>query len=356
VATAMIKNGMFALGWKYINLDDCWADTTRDANGNIQPDPDRFPSGIPSLTKWLHDQGLSFGLYTSAGNQTCSSGGRPAPIPGSYGHYQQDADTFASWGVDYVKMDWCGSDLTNAQQQHTEFSNDLNATGRPIWFELCRGYSQPVPPPYTAQVAQSWRSTGDHHDNWSNTAGIIEQMSGIAKYGGPYAWNYADFLMTGGAGCDTTTPGNHCPGQTDDEYRTEFAIWSITASPLIISTDLRNMTSVMQQALLNTEIIAVNQDMVALPGQRIGGWNCSEGSSNCQIWGRLLNDGTYAIVLYNKGNQTHDITLDFSLIGWQSYSVDVRDLWAHKDLGTFKTSFTASVVSHGNSMVKLTKA
>ncbi|ETO07252.1 hypothetical protein RFI_30140, partial [Reticulomyxa filosa] len=261
---------------------------TRDADGNLQADKHRFPSGIANLTEWLHENGFLFGLYTSAGDKTCSSGRRVFKPPGSYGHYQQDANTFAEWKVDYVKIDWCGNDLYNAQEQHTEFSEALNNTGRSMWLELCRGYGYP-PPPYVAQVANSWRVTGDHHDHWRSTLAAIESVAGpnVTAMSATYNWAYNDFLMTGGQGCPSINPdvpAGHCPGQTHSEYRSEFAIWGITASPLIVATDVRNMTDIMNQVLLNQEILAVNQQNETPAGARLGVNFCAQNQTDtsCQ--------------------------------------------------------------------------
>lgn len=198
-------------------------------------------------------------------------------------------------------------------------------------------------------------SRADHHDDWANTAAAIESFAGATSLSGPYAWAYGDFLMTGGAGCDTLTPGAHCPGMTDTEYKTEFAIWVITASPLIVATDIRNMTQIMKQALLNSEMIAVNQDYLAPAGNRIGGWNCSEGPAACQIWARNLSNGTVAVVLYNAGTETHSITLDFSILGkpWAGQSLYVRDLWNHVELGSFQNSYTVSLALHDSAIIRL---
>jgi len=241
VAHAMLKNGMFELGFTAVHADDCWAATGRDASGQLFADPNRFPTGWKGLATDLRALGFSNGLYTSAGNTTCSSGGRNGTVPGSFGHFAQDAKTFAEMTVDYVKIDFCGDDAPSAQGQHTEFSHALNATGRPFWLELCRGYSYP-PPLYTQQVAQSARVSGDHSDSWINTLGIMLSLSAAAgtNLSGPSSgyWGYGDFLMTGGAGCDVNAT-THCPGMTDDEYATEFAVWTITSSPLIVATDVR---------------------------------------------------------------------------------------------------------------------
>lgn len=164
IAQAMIKNGMKDIGWNRINLDDCWEACWRSDGydkGDIVAAPERFPYGIKNLTDYLHSNGFKFGLYTSAGTSTCNPGARPCLVPGSYNHYQQDANTFASWGVDYVKLDWCGKELHNYTLQQTQFSEALNSTGRQIWFEACRGYPYP-PPPYLPTIANSWRIDGDH--------------------------------------------------------------------------------------------------------------------------------------------------------------------------------------------------
>lgn len=338
VATAMLSNGMFAAGYTYINLDDCWAALDRDAKDHIIPDPERFPSGIPALVDWLHEKGFKFGLYTSAGNVTCNPGGRSRKPPGSYDHYQEDAATFASWKVDYVKIDWCGGNLINSQLQHTEFSIALNLTGRPMFLELCRGYWHPAPP-YVAQVANSWRVGGDVHDNWKTVASTIEQAAWESTYSGAFNWAYNDFLMIGGQGCDAKS-FNHCPGMTDAEYRTAFTLWSLTASPLIVATDVRNMTSIMKEVLLNQEAIDVNQDYTMPTGKRIGFEQCDWAVLGaCQTWARQLSDGTVAVALLNMGSSPHPMVLNFTAVNnqWTAQTkVAIRDLWAHAEVGVFQ--------------------
>jgi alpha-galactosidase len=161
--------------------------------------------------------------------------------------------------------------------------------------------------------------------------------------------------MTGGAGCDQTNEF-HCPGQSDTEYKTEFSIWSITAASMLVATDIRNMTSIMQEILLNEEVLAVNQDKMRVAGGRVGFHDCSEGKQFCQIWAKPLEGGSKAVVLYNSGKEDHDIVLDFGLLGWEGKTVKIRDLWAHKDLGSFTGEFQAKVVSHGSTMLNLTLA
>lgn len=214
------------------------------------------------------------------GTTTCNNHGKtwpglqPGTWPrgGSYGHYKEDAETFASWGVDYVKMDWCGKKPEDSKTLHTNFSRWMNATGRPMHLELCRGYKRGDP--YVAQVANSWRVAGDNWDYWPHTVSTIKSFIGLSHLAGPYNWNYGDFLMTGGAGCNHFKAGEHCPGQTDAEYRTQFSVYVIAASPLIIGTDIRNMTQIMKDAFLNSELLAVNQDYKAPAGDLVGTYTC----------------------------------------------------------------------------------
>jgi alpha-galactosidase len=314
---------------------------------------------MKAMADWLHERGLKFGLYTSMGDATCNPGGRPRDIPGSYGHYADDAQTFADWGMDYVKADWCGKKLTDAEKQHTELSQGLNATGRPIFFELCRGYSYKPIPEYVAQVANGWRTTGDHQDEWSNTKKVIESFFAPSNPGVPHAWNYGDFLMVGGPGCNVNT-SEHCPRSSDDEYRTEFAVWTIAASPLIVATDIRNMTAVMKQTLLNEEALFINQDHTAPAGKKVADdASCGTPLGQCPVMHRALSDGTHAALLINLHDTTErKITLTWDMLGIESsQSLALRDVLARKPLGTFSSSFTSPPLKpHESLFLRLSSA
>ncbi len=222
------------LGYNWIVLDDCWH-PHRAANGSLVPFPRFFPDGMKPVIDYVHSLGLTFGLYTSVGDKTCHGGWSP----GSYNHWQTDANTFASWGVDYVKIDYCGDD--DSPQGHHAMSKAMNATGREMVLALCRGpYQQEEKWGYAPDVAQVWRATGDHHDEFSSTMKQVESVKGKSSWSGPHNWAYLDMMMTGGQGCasqcvgsknDTgvcnfTTP-KHCPGQTDAEYRTEASLYAV---------------------------------------------------------------------------------------------------------------------------------
>jgi len=260
--------------------------------------------------------------------------------------------------MDYVKMDWCNTKINGTQLdpriQYPQMSMALNATGRPIFFNTCE-WGVDSPWTWASKIANSWRTGQDHHDNWNSTAAIIEANAKVASFAGVGGWNDPDFLMTGGEGCkDNTT--KICPGQTIREYKTEFSIWCIMAAPLIVATDIRVMDEKKKEILMNSEMIAINQDKLAIAGGRVGNWNCSEGPSNCQIWAKPLYGGSVAIGLYNAGTKSHHITVDFNVIGWSSTTkASIYDLWAHQNLGVFTGSFTARVHSHGTFVIKAVK-
>jgi len=356
VAQTMVKNGMQKLGYNYINLDDCWADTRTPGTNVITADKNRFPNGMKDLVDKIHALGYKFGLYTCAGTQTCSSGLRNHTIPGSYGFYDLDAATYASWGVDFVKMDWCYTQGLDPRVQYPQFSKSLNKTGRPIFFELCE-WGLDKPWTWAQPVGNQWRTTGDHHDTWSSTLQIINDQAGLSKYSGKGAWNYMDFLYTGGQGCkDPNVP--HCPGQSPTEYRTEFSFWSFLNSGLIVATDVRVMSPIMREVLYNEEIIALNKDPLRKQGDRVAQYSPPDhADKTLQVWARPLSDGSEAIILFNTDSKAYSIQALYKYWGWSQGTVAVvRDLWAHQTIGAFTDSYSAVVDPHGVRVFKLRKA
>lgn len=340
-ADAFVSTGMSALGYKWLVLDDCWHPTRE--NGVLVPQKASFPNGMKPVIDYVHSKGLKFGLYTSVGTQTCRGD------PGSFGYYDVDAQTFASWGVDYVKMDWCGDHDT--AKGHKEFSHFLNKTGRPIVLELCRGdYQKEKKWGYAPDVAQLWRATDDHHDNWKSTLQQIMSVKGKSTWSKPFGWAYLDMIMTGGQGCKGQNPNQtlHCPGQTDMEYRTEFSMFAITGSPILIGTDIRNFTAIMKTLILNPEVLAVNQDYLSTPGDAVGTCN-----GKFQVWSRKLSNGKIAVALPNFSEQSASISVCFGDIGG-STKMAARDIWQRKDLGVFNTVFSVTVGVHDTAFVVLT--
>jgi alpha-galactosidase len=336
IADIMVSSGMRDAGYIYLNLDDNWMATSRDASGNLRGDPTRFPSGIKALGDYIHSKGLKFGIYGDRGTKTCAGVNQS----GSYGTEQRDANTFASWGVDYLKYDNCNP-VGNMQTDYTNMKNALASCGRPIVFSICAWQFQSWMP----ATGNLWRVSEDIIDTWDNGSswgkGIIECINdnaNLASYAKPGAWNDPDMLEIGNGGCTT------------EEYRTQMSMWCIMASPLIAGNDIRNMSQTTKDILLNREAIAVNQDSAGIQGTRISS------SGGLEVWCKPLGsaNGTIkAIALLNKNGSAANITVNFASIGL-SGNVTVRDLWAKVDRGTFSGSYTMSVPSHGTGMLKLT--
>ena len=360
-ALAMLANGMHNVGYQWVLLDDCWAAGARLSNGTMTWDASRFPSGIPDLISWLHARGFKFGLYTSAGNRTCSSGGRPYSIPGSENNYQLDANTFASWKVDYVKLDWCGDvqkmPLVGAKD-YMAFSTAITNTvpKRDMYFEGVAAY--PFLLWNVSTYVNAWRASTDHHDDWTNLIEILATVETVGHAGSPGGWSYMDVLMTGGQGCTSPTNHNdsaHCPLMTPDEYISEFTLWSIFQSPLLISTDVRNMTAIMTKLILNPRVLQLHQDTRTPPGtSNNGDSTCGElGALTCQYFIRPMADGSVLIALFNGGLMEHVITFPFEKVGWPTKStVTVEVLWDNMNL-TVTGAFAPTVPSHGSSYAVL---
>jgi len=343
-AKAMATNGMKDLGYEWIILDDCWHPDSRLPDGSLVPNPKFFPNGMKVVADYVHTLGLKFGLYTSAGTKTCRDD------IGSYGYFEKDAQTFASWDIDYVKIDWCGSRLD--PKNHIQFSNALNATKRPIFLELCRGpYQDQKEYGYAPNISQIWRSTGDHHDNFDSTMAQVKSVEGKSAWSRPYGWAYLDMMMTGGQGCKSQTTVDqalHCPMQTDNQYRTEFSLYSIVASPLIVGTDIRNMTAIMKECLLNSEVINVNQDYMMVPGD-------TKMSCGTKAWVRNLSDDSLAVAIPNLSNSPKQLSICFLDVGWTGSFAKVRDLWKHKDMGAFTAKYSDTVHAYDTLFVRLSR-
>ena len=336
VADAIVSTGMKEAGYEYVVIDDCWQ-AGRDEAGNVLADPSRFPVGMKSLSDYVHSKGLKFGLYSDVGYQTCA--GRT----GSRGHEFQDAKQFAEWSVDYLKYDWCHSELLDAKGAYTTMSDALRQTGRPIVFSMCEwGSNQPWL--WAAGIANLWRTTGDIHDCWDCTIKfetgfllLLDRNVNLGSFAGPGHWNDPDMLEVGNGGM--TTP----------EYRAHFSLWSILAAPLIAGNDVRSMAPAILQILTNSEVIAVDQDALGEQGARV--WK----DGDLEVWSRRLADGSRAVVLFNRSQQATPVTVRWEDIGYPSgLTAEVRDLWQHRGVGVQKSAYTATVESHSVVMVKIT--
>jgi alpha-galactosidase len=342
---------MHKLGYEYIELDDCWGAKERDANGNLQPDANRFPSGMKALADYVHSLGLKLGLYTCIGTKTCRNG-----IPGSYGFYDKDAAQFTAWGIDFVKCDNCNRPGGFTEEQlYSNFSYYLNKTGHTMLFALCEWGNQDVQS-WGAKVAQQYRIQMDHLPLWifpnfaagegfgQGTYDIIEYIATLkpSTFVKQYGWMDPDFLMT-----------LFWPSMTYTYSKTEFSFWSLWSAPLVVATNIYNMTAEKMSILMNAEVIAIDQDPLYTAGDRIS----KDNATSTEIWARPLANGDKAVIAFN-GNlfQAFNVTVEWSAVGLGSGSavVSARDLWAHKDLGNFTGSFTASIEPADCVMLRLT--
>ena len=263
-ADALVRTGLRDVGYRYVNLDDCWAAPRRDAAGRLVPDPVRFPHGIAALAGYLHARGLRLGIYTSAGTLTCDARG----FPGSLGHETADAASFAAWGVDYVKEDDCSTAGTDAVARYTVMARALRATGRPMVFAVCdKGDSSPWL--WAPGVAQLWRTTPDVADDWASVAGIIRLDVAVAGRSGPppgRGWNDPDMLEVGnGSGQSVTGDGTVDVGLTPTEQASQMAVWSMLSAPLLAGTDLARATPATIALLGDRALVAIDQDPAARP-------------------------------------------------------------------------------------------
>ena len=341
MADGIVASGMKDAGYQYVVIDDCWQ-VSRDSDGNIVADATRFPSGIKALADYVHSKGLKFGIYSDAGEKTCA--GRP----GSMGHEYQDALTYAKWGVDYLKYDWCNTAKRNAEEAYSTMRDALKATRRPIVFSMCE-WGTAKPWLWAKDVGNLWRTTSDISDKWSGAKkwpdgtccefgmlNIVDLQVGLESFAGPGHWNDPDMLEVGNGGM--TTP----------EYRAHFSLWCILAAPLIAGNDLRSMTPEIKEILTNKEVIAVNQDVLGREGSRV--WK----DQDREVWSRQLKDGGRAVLLLNRGTSEAEITAPWEAIGYPGdISARVRDLWAHRDLGQFTGKFGSKVESHGVVVVRI---
>jgi len=310
-------------------------------------DPLKFPSGLKALGDFLHSKGFKFGIHNCAGTQTC------AGFPGGRGHEYQDALRYASWGVDYLKYDWCSHGTADARETYKTMRDALHAAGRPVVFSLCE-WGQNKPWEWAKDVGHLWRTTGDIMDGYDSRQRwesgwklILDQQyalvpsngpDGIGQYAGPGHWNDPDMLEVGNSGL------------TLAESRAHFSLWCILAAPLMAGNDVRHMTEPIRAILTDKDVIAIDQDPLGKQGWRF------RAETGREIWVKELSDGAWAVCVLNSGPAAADFTMDWSALPILQGEFAVRDLWAKKDLGTTREKCTGRVESHDVMLFRLTPA
>jgi alpha-galactosidase len=340
-ADAIVSSGMREAGYLYVNIDDTW-EGQRDAQGFIHPNH-KFPD-MKALADYVHSKGLKIGIYSSPGPKTC------AGYPGSLGHEKQDAETYAKWGIDYLKYDLCSygeiikkqapndpaKNLAMQEAAYRKMHNALVATGRPIVFSMCQ-YGQDDVWKWGASVGGNlWRTTGDINDTYKRMIEIGFGQAGHAKYAGPGHWNDPDMLEVGNG------------GMTTEEYRTHMSLWAILAAPLLAGNDLSKMSPETVELLTNKEVIAVDQDRLGKQGDRVGP------SGEQEIWARPLQHGAKAVGLFNTDTEPKEMTLKLSDVGFPA-GAHLRDLWKHEDVAAKDGSYTVTVPGHGVVLLKVSR-
>lgn len=327
-ADALVSTGLAKLGYKYVNIDDCWAEISRDEKGRLVPKKSTFPSGIKAVADYVHSKGLMLGIYSDAGYLTCSK-----KMPGSLGHEERDAKTFASWGIDYLKYDNCNNDGSKPTVRYPVMTRALMKAGRPIFFSLCE-WGDLHPALWGAAVGNSWRTTNDISDTWESMISRADMNEVYAELARPGGWNDPDMLEVGNG------------GMTKDEYIVHSSLWAISKAPLLLGCDVRNITIETMEIIGNKEVIAVNKDALGVQATKVR----MEG--DIEVWAGPLTKYRVAVLLLNRGPVRYNITANWDDIGIPPNSVvKARDLWKHKTLKHhFVGNLTATVDSHACKM------
>jgi len=333
-ADAMVESGMRDAGYEYLVLDDGWMAKERDSEGNLVADPEKFPSGMKALGDYIHSKGLKYGIYADRGHSTCQR------LPGSFEHEQADIDAFASWGVDYIKLDSCYAEINGrkSSDDFTVYRECIKNTGRPMILSMAN-YTDPSWAWADQEIGHLWRTSFDIGPNMGSvyycadtSAGDIvihPAFNGLWQFAGPGHWNDPDMLQVGNL-------------KNDIENKTHFGLWCILAAPLMAGNDLRNMSETVRDILTTEELIKVNQDPRGVQGYKV------YDDGDHEIYNKPLCDGTTAVLLLNKGAEKADITVTWDKIGLKGRQ-KVRDPWLRKDLGYYSGSFTAKdLPQHGH--------
>jgi len=339
MADAFVTSGMKDAGYEYVNLDGCWMDGRDSATGQFKVNASKFPSGIAALADYVHGKGLKLGIYSTPNTKSCAGlyGGYTGGV-GSKDHETTDAQTWADWGIDYLKYDKCQGDLS----RFAVMRDALRKTGRPIFYSINPGDQGPYCTPTSCSIdlvsiANMWRIEFDISANWADVIRLIDKNKPEYVGAGPGHFNDPDMLEVGN-------------GLNDTEGRAHFSMWCIMAAPLITGNDLSTMSATTKAILTNQEVIAVDQDPLGQQGRVVAGAGTSQ-----EVWSKELSGtNTRAVALFNRGSSSASITVKWSELGLPAGSATVRDLWQGKDLGSFSDQYTADgVQSHAVVMLRI---
>jgi alpha-galactosidase len=346
-----VSFGMKDAGYQYFVLDDGWMAMERDKDGNLVADPKKFPNGMKEFADYVHSKGLKFGIYNCAGTKTC------AGYPGTRGFEYQDARLYASWGVDYLKFDWCNTDGQNAIEAYTTMSKAIKAAGRPMVFSLCE-WGQHNPWRWAKPVGQLWRSTGDIGPAFTETVAkngwrpmsvlnILDRQDSIRQYAGPGHWNDPDMLEVGN-------------GMKYNEDKAHFSLWCMLAAPLMAGNDIRKMSDETRSILTNKDVIALDQDPLGVEAFRYYSFD------GIEIWVKPLANNELAVCFLNRSDHPQTISYNWAAhtisdkvsgtsVDFNQTTYKLRDLWTKKNAGTTAKTFGEVIPSDDVVVLRLTK-
>ena len=343
-ADQLVITGLAASGYEYVVIDDIWALRDRDQSGRMVADPEKFPHGMKALADYVHSKGLKFGMYSCAGIMTCAS------YPGSFDYEFIDAQTFAEWGVDFLKYDYCFKPASSfGPNLYKRMAMALRASGREILFSACNWGAEESEKWMRTSGAHMWRSTGDIEDNWTSIIDILQLQNDKEAYGAPGCFNDMDMLVVGMYGKGNVGIG----GCSDVEYKSHFSLWALLNSPLMIGADVRCLSEAALKILSNKDIIALNQDEEGRQPYQVTEWTNPKFK---KIYVRALKNGEYAVGMFNLGDHSLDINLMFCEIGLTThagYHLEFTELWEQKLYGRFKDKLTVSIDSHDCKVFKV---
>lgn len=346
-ADKLVEMGYKDAGYEYVVIDDCWSLKSRDENGCLVPDPEKFPHGMKYLADYIHSKGLKFGMYSCAGYQTC------AGYPSSYGYEFKDAETFASWGVDFLKYDFCYFPSTgDGKLAYLTMSNALRATGRDILFSACNWGTDNCWEWMNSVGAQMYRSTGDIFDSFESIKSIfLGQVQTGLPMSGAGCFNDLDMLVCGMYGKGNVGRDKACG---DIEYKTHFALWCLASSPLMMGGDIRDMSDYCHDLLTNPRLIAINKDPDARPPFEVktNYWN----SDTMRRYIKVLSDGDYIVGIINFGDGECTYSLYEQEIGFpidSGVKLHMSDVFTGNDMGVLKVCYTVKLAAHDCAMLRL---
>lgn len=351
-ADYFVSSGMKDAGYTFIVLDDGWMTRKRDSiSGDLVPDPKKFPSGMKAVTDYVHSKGLKFGLYNCGGTKTC------AGYPGSHGYEEQDARLYASWGIDYLKYDWCNSEGLNAVESYTKMSKALRAAGYPIVFSLCE-WGSTKPWTWAKEVGHLWRTTGDignvfdglkKYPTWHSNGvmTIVDLQESLYEHAGPGHWNDPDMLEVGN-------------GQTQAEDRTHFSVWCMMAAPLMAGNDIRNMSKETLSILTDKDAIAIDQDALGIQGFRYSN------TDSLQVWFKPLQNDEWAVCFINRSGVPKKIAFHWKkekvnhkpsqrIFDASTQRYKLYNVWKKQNEGTTATPLSATLAAHDVLLFRLKK-